>query len=79
MVKRIQKKSPQEAYRQLKKLFPVAYIKHDGCVTYKGFDISSLDVGNEIAEVILVNDAPVQVRNLKDNPYWSDAFQFGGF
>lgn len=84
--KKLTSKAPAEALAELKKHFTLQYIINDGCVTYTGFDISSL--GNEpIAEVISLNDLPVQVRLLKEAPYKKRTFfylaeydfKFGGF
>lgn len=79
LVKKIRTKNPKDAYNELKRHYNIAYSREEGNMKYVGFDISELNDKHKIAEVILLNDSVVQVRNLVDNPYWANEIKFGGF
>lgn len=87
-VERITTKAPREALRELHKHYKLKYIIYEGLLTYKGYDIAHLG-DKKIAEAILFENEPVQVRLLKEKPYKSRGIyqvepqvkeiQFGGF
>lgn len=65
---RITKNTPQRAHEELKRHYPLVYIFNENNMTYKGFSLKQIDE-DKIAEVILLNDEPVQVRVLDEIPY----------
>lgn len=85
---KITTKSPQQAAIELHKHCDIKYILYEGSMIYKGYDISYMSE-YPIAEIILVNNMPVQIRLLKEAPiikrgtiFDSNAvtdFSFGGF
>ena len=87
---RISTKSPQSAAIELHKTCKLKYILYEDTLIYQGYDISHLSE-NPIAEVILVNNIPVQIRYLKEIPFIKrerglifdpsvdNDFSFGGF
>lgn len=88
-IKSVTRKSPTDALKELTKTCDLKYIIYEDNFIYKGFDISHLSA-HKIAEVILLNNTPVQVRTLADKPYGRHGFvyqagaetkelKFGGF
>lgn len=78
-VQRIINNSPESLYRRLRVNCPLLYKHTDGVTSYQGFDVSDNNPTHPIAEVILVDDIPVQIRYLAERPYWHSDVQFGGF
>lgn len=75
-LKRLKLSSPVEAYKKVRKYFPLVYINRDVNMTYCGYDISSLGENLHIVEFILLNELPIQMRFLNSSPYWSDSARF---
>ena len=73
------KRSPQYVSKVMERKYPILYIKEVNHIKYVGYDISELGVSNKIVEVIKLNDSPIQVRQLKEQPFYSLSIQFGGF
>lgn len=75
----IKRKSPVEAAKELHRNFKEVYRYIDGSLIHKGFDISKLEA-EPIAEVIYLNNEPVQVRLLSQSPFCkNEDVKFGGF
>lgn len=71
--------TPEGIYRKLSAKYPLMYKHSDGVTEYRGFDVSDANPEKPIAEAILVDNIPVQIRYLVERPYWNDDLEFGGF
>lgn len=78
-IQHIKNKSPKEILFELRSKYPMMYIHRDGGIVYQGYDISDINDSHPIAEVLLVDNTPVQVRYLKSKPFWRESLKFGDF
>lgn len=76
---RVLSNTPEGIYNRIHDHYPMIYIHREGNMSYRGYDVSASNPNKPIAEIILLNDRPVQIRYLSARPYWSDSINFGDF
>lgn len=78
-LQKIKANTPDILYTKISGKFPMMYIHREQNVSYRGYDVSDVNPTNPVAEVILYNDKPVQVRFLTGRPFWAEDLKFGEF